>query len=56
MDDIEEVIAKVEKITQNQRHEPELFSIYVIFIFIFILLMEHLESQGIALSTFYAKK
>ena len=39
MDDIEEVMAKVEKILQNQRHEPELFSIYLIFIFIFILLI-----------------
>ena len=39
MEQIEDVMAKVEKILQSQRHKLELFNIYVIFIFIFILLL-----------------
>ena len=39
MEEIEDVMTKVEKILQLQRHYPELFSVYVIFVFIFILLL-----------------
>ena len=39
MGGIEDVMTKVEQILQNQRHEPELFNIYLIFIFIFVLLI-----------------
>ena len=39
MEEIEDVMTKVEKILQGQRHNPELFSVYIIFVFIFILLL-----------------
>ena len=39
MDGIGDVMTKVEQILKNQRHKPELFNIYLLFIFIFVLLL-----------------
>ena len=38
MQDIEKVIATVQKNLQSQQHEPELLSVYILYILIFLLL------------------